>query len=331
MSTQATAPERNTPPEPDTDRRAPKRRTARRTGGGFWAALPWLTPAIILIFVVVVFPAVYMIYSSLRKIGMSGLNQGWAEPGGNTPDWGIFSNFARVFTDPNLPRILLNSVVWVVVVVLFTVIISLALAQFLSKPFPGRRLVRMAVVVPWAASVVMTTTVFYYSMDPNYGVLNKFLQQLHLVDGDGFGFTKNPVSALISAMVVAIFVSLPFTVYTLLAGVQSVPGETLEAATVDGAGRWRTYFSVVLPQLRNSLAVAVLINIINVFNNLPILQVMTGDLPGYESDTLMTYIFKTMQLDQRIDIASALSVVNFAVVAVIVAIYVKTVKPLKEV
>lgn len=76
---------------------------------------------------------------------------------------------------------------------------------------------------------------------------------------------------------------------------------------------------------------AVLINIINVFNILPILQVMTGDLPGYESDTLMTYIFKTMQLDQRIDIASALSVVNFAVVAVIVAIYVKTVKPLKEV
>jgi multiple sugar transport system permease protein len=189
----------------------------------------------------------------------------------------------------------------------------------------------MAVVVPWAASVVMTTTVFYYSMDPNYGVLNHFLEQLHLVGSDGYGFTKEPVPALISAMVVAIFVSLPFTVYTLLAGVQSVPGDTLEAAKMDGAGRWRTYFSVVLPQLRNSLAVAVLINIINVFNNLPILQVMTGDLPGNDSDTLMTYIFKTMRLDQRIDIASALSVLNFAVVAVIVVIYVKTVKPLKEV
>jgi len=310
-------------------RRAPRR--GRRGGESLLRALPWLTPALLLILVVVVFPAGYMIYSSLRKITQTGLDKGWATASKKGPDWGIFSNFAHVFTDPNLPRILLNSAVWVVVVVTVTVLVSLALAQFLSKPFPGRRLVRMAVVIPWAASVVMTTTVFYYSMAPNYGPLNHLLYQLGLVGSEGFGFTKNPGSALASAMLVAVFVSLPFTVYTLLAGVQSVPGDTIEAAKVDGAGRMRTYFSVILPQLRSSLAVAVLINIINVFNNLPILKIMTGDLPGYQSDTLMTYIFKTLQGDQRIDWASALSVVNFLVVAVIVVIYVRTVKPLKEV
>lgn len=148
---------------------------------------------------------------------------------------------------------------------------------------------------------------------------------------EGFGFTKEPGTAMASAMIVAVFVSLPFTIYTLLAGVQSVPSDSIEAAKMDGAGRFRTYFSVILPQLRSSLAVAVLINIINVFNNLPILKIMTGDLPGYESDTLMTYIFKTMQMDQRIDLASALSVLNFVIVLVIVAIYVRVVKPLKEV
>lgn len=138
----------------------------RRTGGGFLGALPWLAPAIILILVVVVFPALYMIFNALRKISQTGRDLGWAQPTASSPEWGIFSNFGRVLTDPNLPRILWNSLIWVVVVVVITVVISLALAQFLSKPFPGRRLVRMAVVVPWAASVVMTTTVFYYSMAP---------------------------------------------------------------------------------------------------------------------------------------------------------------------
>lgn len=302
---------------------APKRKAKRpsaREGGSLLSALPWIGPALLLILAIVVFPAGYMIYNSTRKISQVG-----------TDLKGVgFDNFAKVFADPNLPRILLNTVVWVVVVVGFTVLLSLLLAQFLNKPFPGRTLVRMAVIVPWAASVVMTTTVFYYAADPNYGIFNKFLMDIGLID-EGFGFTKNAVPAMAVAIVVAIFVSIPFTAYTLLAGLQAIPNETLEAARMDGASPWKTYIFVVLPQLRGALAVAVLINIINVFNNLPILKIITGAIPGYSADTLMTYIFKVLQFDRRLDISSALSVVNFAIVLVIVAIYVKAVKPMKEV
>ncbi|MCC3284088.1 MULTISPECIES: carbohydrate ABC transporter permease [Arthrobacter] len=283
------------------------------------AALPWIGPVLLLIFGVVVFPAGYMIYSSTRKISQAGTN---VEGVG-------LANFATIFSDPNLPRILLNTVVWVVVVVSLTVLISLALANFLNKPFPGRTLVRMAVVVPWAASVVMTTTVFYYGLDRDYGIINKFMVDIGLMDSP-YGFTKNVASALAAAIIVGVFVSLPFTTYTLLAGFQAIPGDTLEAAKMDGAGPAKTFFSVVLPQLRGALAVSVLINIINVFNNLPILRIMTGSIPGYNADTLMTYIFKVLQFERRLDIASALSVVNFAVVLVIVAVYVKVVKPMKE-
>ncbi|MFZ3453454.1 carbohydrate ABC transporter permease [Arthrobacter sp. 7Tela_A1] len=283
------------------------------------AALPWIGPVLLLIFGVVVFPAGYMIYSSTRKISQAGTN---VEGVG-------LANFATIFSDPNLPRILLNTVVWVVVVVSLTVLISLALANFLNKPFPGRTLVRMAVVVPWAASVVMTTTVFYYGLDRDYGIINKFMVDIGLMDSP-YGFTKNVASALAAAIIVGVFVSLPFTTYTLLAGFQAIPGDTLEAAKMDGAGPAKTFFSVVLPQLRGALAVSVLINIINVFNNLPILRIMTGSIPGYNADTLMTYIFKVLQFERRLDIASALSVVNFAVVLVIVAVYVKVIKPTKE-
>ncbi|MCC3276651.1 sugar ABC transporter permease [Arthrobacter sp. zg-Y20] len=296
-------------------------RTGKRRGSNesVWAALPWIGPVLLLIFGIVIFPAGYMIYSSTRRISQAGTN---VEGVGA-------ANFLTVFEDPNLPRILLNTVVWVVVVVTLTVAISLALANFLNKPFPGRTFVRMAVVVPWAASVVMTTTVFYYGLDRDYGIINKFLVDVGLMDAS-YGFTKNTATALAAAIVVGVFVSIPFTTYTLLAGLQAVPGDALEAAKMDGAGPARTYFSVVLPQLRGALAVAVLINIINVFNNLPILRIMTGSIPGYSADTLMTYIFKVLQFDRRLDVASALSVVNFAVVLVIVAAYVKIVRPMKE-
>lgn len=297
----------------------PRSERTRRHRGTV-AALPWLAPALALIFAIVVFPAGYMIYNSTRRLSPVGTDQGSVG----------LDNYRRVFSDPHLPGLLWNSILWVVVVVVGTVLISLALAQFLSKPFPGRVLVRMAVIVPWAASVVMTTTLFYYALDPNYGTLNSVLVDLGVLES-GFGFTRNSSTALYVAMVVAVFVSIPFTTYTLLAGIQAIPGDTLEAAKVDGASRWRTYISVVMPQLRNALAVATLINVINVFNNLPILRIMTGSLPGYGSDTLMTYIFKVIQFDRRLDIASTLSVVNFMIVVVIVVAYIISVKPMKEV
>lgn len=302
--------------------KAPAGRKRRRStdNQSFLSSLPWIGPALLLILAIVVFPAGYMIYNSTRKISSVGTDLKSVG----------FENFATIFSDPVLPRILLNTFFWVVSVVLITVILSLALAQFLHKPFPGRTLVRMAVVVPWAASVVMTTTVFYYGLDPNYGIFNHFFVQIGLMD-EGFGWTKNAVPAMAVSVIVAIFVSIPFTTYTLLAGLQAVPTETLEAARMDGAGRWKTYIFVVLPQLRSALAVSVLINIINVFNNLPILKIMTGSIPGNDADTLMTYIFKVLQFDRRLDLSSALSVLNFAIVLVIVAIYLKTVKPMQEV
>ncbi|ANJ26338.1 carbohydrate ABC transporter permease [Agromyces aureus] len=286
------------------------------------AALPWIGPALILIFGVVLYPAVVMFYNSTRDISQSGVDKGSVG----------LDNYIEVFSFPYFWPIFGRTIVWVVVVVALTVLISLGLAQILNKAFPGRRIVRLAVIIPWAASVVMTTMVVYYGLEPYFGIINKFLVDVGLVDTpEGYGWTRNPATAFAWSIVVAIFVSLPFTTYTILAGLQTVPGEVLEAAKMDGAGPVRTYWGVVLPQLRSALAVAVLINIINVFNSLPILKVMTGSIPGYDADTIMTMIFKYIQNQHKVDVASALSVVAFVIVIVIVAVYVRVVKPMKEV
>ena len=149
----------------------------------------------------VLYPAGLMIYNSFRKFKPNGFETGAA-------GW---LNYKNALTFPGVPidRILVNTVVWVVVVVSATVVISLGLAQFLNKAFPGRKLVRLAIIVPWAAIVVMTTTVFFYGLDPYYGIINRFLVDIGMLDAPGYGFTKNPTSAFWVAIGVAIFVSLP--------------------------------------------------------------------------------------------------------------------------
>ncbi len=294
----------------------------RSRGREFLQALPWIGPALALIVGVVFFPAGVMFYNSTRDISASGVDRGSAG----------LSNFAEVFAFPYFWPILGRTIVWVVVVVVVTVVLSLALAQLLDKAFPGRRIVRLAVIVPWASSVVMTTMVVYYGLEPYFGIINTFLVDLGLIqDPEGYGWTRNAGTAFAWSIAVAIFVSLPFTSYTILAGLATVPSEVLEAAKMDGAGPVRTYFGVVLPQLRAAIAVAVLINIINVFNSLPILRVMTGSIPGYDADTVMTMIFKYIQNQHRLDVASALSVVAFVIVILIVAAYLRVVKPMREV
>ena len=293
------------------------------TGGkDLLAALPWIGPVLILIVGVVFFPAGVMFFNSTRDISQSGIDNGSVG----------FANYLEVFNFAYFWPIFGRTIVWVIAVVVLTVLISLGLAQLLNKAFPGRQLVRLAVIVPWAASVVMTTMVVYYGLEPYFGIINKFLVDIGLIDTpEGYGWTRNADTAFAWSIVIAVFVSLPFTTYTILAGLQTIPGDAIEAAKMDGASPSRTYFSIVLPQLRGALAVAVLINIINVFNSLPILKVMTGSIPGYDADTIMTMIFKYIQNQHKIDVASALSVVAFVIVIVIVAIYVKVVKPMKEV
>jgi multiple sugar transport system permease protein len=299
-------------------RSAALRRQARRQTT--LQALPWLAPALVLIVGVVIFPVGYMIYTSFRDLSRFGKDRGWAG----------MENYVRVFGLDPLPTVLTNTVIWTVGVVLVTVAISLGLAQFLNKKFPGRKTLRMVIIVPWAASVVMTSTVFVYGLDPFYGIINKFLVDIGILD-EPFGFLKNPTSGFLSAMAVAVFVSVPFTTFVVLSGLQTVPHDVLEAASIDGAGKFQTYWQVVFPMLRPALAVAAIINIINVFNSLPILKTMTGSIPGNDADTTTTFMFKLIQNDRQIDTASALSVVNFLVIVIVIGIYLKVVKPMREV
>lgn len=301
-----------------------KRKTS--AWGDSLRALPWLLPTLILIAAVVIYPAGLMIKTSFFKYNAMGIQRG--------PDPVGLDNYigrGGALTFPGVPieRILLNTVVWVVVVVFVTVLLSLLIAQFLNKPFRGRKLLRLFIILPWACSVVMTTTVFRYGLQQETGLFNRFLVDIGILDR-AVAWTKDPTSAFWIAVFVAVYVSLPFTTYTILAGLQSVSKDVLEAAHVDGANAIQRYWSIVLPLLRPSIAVAALINIINVFNSLPILRILQ-ETPGYHSGHITTTLMYEYQTALGPGVSSALSVLNFLFCLVIIAIYLAIVQPTKEV
>ena len=120
---------------------------------------------------------------------------------------------------------------------------------------------------------------------------------------------------------VAVFVSLPFTTYTLLAGLQAIPGDLFEAARIDGAPRWRSYRAITLPLLRPAFIVAAVINLMNVFNSCPIIWEMTRGGPGYETNTTTVFMYNLKE--SFVGQAAAMSIVNFTLIIVIVLIYLR--------
>ncbi|HEY7145765.1 MAG TPA: sugar ABC transporter permease [Streptosporangiaceae bacterium] len=275
--------------------------------------LPWIAPCIILIAVVVLWPIVTMVQTSMQDITPIGVTIGSAGA----------RNYTTLFHNPSLPGILIRTVVWVAAVVGITMLVSLALAQLFNQRFPGRRVARWALIAPWAASVMMTALIFRWMLLPDNGVINVFLHQLGLVqfNSNQSSWLGRPDSAMAWMTGVAVFVSLPFTTYTLLAGLQAIPGELFEAARVDGASRRASYRSITLPLLRPAFLVALLINVMNVFNSFPIIWEMTRGGPGYETNTTTVFMYNLKE--SFIGEAAAMSIVNFTLIIVVVLFFLK--------
>ena len=277
--------------------------------------LLWLGPAIALIGLVVLWPVVVMVQSSFQNISGIGFVAGYNGT----------ANFRTLFDDPNFVSVLVRTVIWVVVVVAVTMLISLGLAQLFNQRFPGRQIARWALIIPWAASVMMTALIFKWALDPNVGVINVILHHIGVVKKLGSNqadWLGNPTSALLWMMGVAVFVSLPFTTYAILSGLQGIPRDVYEASAIDGATSWKAYLRVTLPLLRPAIVVATLINVINVFNSFPIIWEMTGGGPGYQTATSTIFMVDLKQ--GNVGESASMSTINFLLVIVIVVVYLAT-------
>ncbi len=294
----------------------------RRGGGGHvgrthpLVALLWLSPALALIFGVVLYPAVKMFQASRGDYSITGLRIGSAQ----------WSNYVDVLQHPALWTVVTNTGIWVASVVTLTILISLALAQLLVQEFPGRRFVRWAIIVPWAASLIITSQLFVLLYDYNYGMINHLLTSIGLLDTP-IDFLGDDTWTMPAMIAVGILVSVPFTVFVFIAGLNAISGEVMEAARVDGASAWQRYRLVTLPLMRPAMLVAAVLNVIYVFNSFPIVYTLNDRNPGFSNDTAITFMYKLAFKSQAKDVgmSAAMGVMNVLLILVVIAVYLKVV------
>lgn len=305
------------PPADPKGARSPRRRAGRGHRVGYahpGEAILWLLPAIALIAGVVFFPAVMLFQASRSEYSITGLRKGDA-------GW---AKYQEVLTHHALPDVLRNTAIWVVAVVGITIVLSLLLATFLVKEFPGRKLVRWAIIVPWAASLIITAQLFVLLYDYNYGLINHVLKLLGIID-TSIDFLGDDRWLMPSMIAVGVFVSLPFTIFVFIAGLNAIPNDVMEAARVDGTSPWQRFRLVTLPLLKPALMIATVLNTIYVFNSFPIVYTLTDRTPGFLSDTTITYMYKLAFKSQEKDVgmSAAMGIVNVLIILLVVAVYLK--------
>jgi ABC-type sugar transport system permease subunit len=288
-----------------------------RTHTSWSVAFVWLSPALFLIAAVVIYPMIKLVQASRTDYSLTGLPKGGVG----------FDKYARVLNHPALGTVLVNTLIWVVSVVAISILIGLALAQFLSKQFFGRKVVRWALIVPWAASLIITARLFTLIFDFYHGILNEFLIRLHII-GKPIDFLGDDNWTMPAMVFVGVFVSLPFTAYVFLAGLAAIPDDVYEASEIDGAGPWQRYWYVTLPLLRPAMLVATVLNVIYVFNSFPIVFTFNERNPGFGNDTSITFMYKLAfkSAEQDVGMSAAAGVFNVLLILVVVMFYLRTVK-----
>lgn len=203
---------------------------------------------------------------------------------GDAPFVGL-RNYAEVLVSDAFRRALLTTVLFTAGSVLGQFVLGLALALFFRRSFPLGTLLRSLLLLPWLLPLVVSGTTWKWMLDTDTGVVNRALRDLHLVSSDVPWLTGTS-EALVSVILVNVWVGVPFNTAILYGGLQDVPAELYEAAKLDGAGRWAAFRHITWPLLRPVAGVVLVLGVIYTVKVLDIVLVVTGGGPAGATQTL---------------------------------------------
>lgn len=228
-----------------------------------------------------------------------------------------FDNYVKLFTDPETGEIFLHTLYYIVGYLPLVYIGGLALALALNTKLRGRALLRGIYFLPVVTSWIVVALVWRWLMNPASGVINVVLGWFGI---DGPGWWTDPAWAMPSIILASAWKDLGFVMIILLAGLQAIDAELLDAARVDGAGWWRRLFSVVLPLLSPSTFFVFVISLINGFQVFDQVYAMTGGGPGGASQVVVQQVYDLTFRYGAAGEASALSWMLFAVVLAVTVV-----------
>lgn len=283
-------------------------RSRRRLRVNLWAIV-FLAPSAI--------PLVAFVIVPMFRAGWMSLHQ-WNLISPAT--WVGLDNYRELLLDSRTRSAFWHTLYYVLGVLPLTLIGGLFIALALNRAFRGRSLLRGVYFLPVVTSWIAVAIVWRWLLNPSVGIINSILATFGI---DGPGWWTDPSWAMPSIILASAWKDLGFVMVLLLAGLQTIPTDVVEAALLDGAGWWRRLRSITLPLLSPQIFFVVVISLINGFQVFDQVFAMTGGGPAGASEVVVQRIYDLTFRYSQAGMASALSMLLFAVIMIVTVIQIR--------
>jgi len=272
----------------------------------------FLAPALAVLLALSIYPLIYSITISLQQETAAG------------GTWGL-GNFARLLSDNFFVTALGHTFIYAIAALTCEFLLGLGLALLLNNQIRGRGVFRASLLIPMMLPPVVVGVVWRLMLNPNFGAINGTLKHFG-VNTESLTWTASPKLAMLSVIAVDVWQWTPFVFLVLLAGLQAIPPEPYEAALIDGSSRWQTFRHVTLPLLKPSILIVLLLRTMDLLRVFDQIFILTEGGPGFATETISLYIYRTAFRFFDFGYAAAMSFVLLALTNVISAIYIRLIQ-----
>ena len=276
-----------------------------------WEPLAFASPSLVLIALVILFPLAFSFYLSLQNFDLS-----------VGPDYqyvGLRNYAEALLRDRRFMGSLWNTAVIIAPSLVLELLLGLGIALLLNRAVRGRPLVTALLAIPAMVSPVMAAMAWRMLFGVKYGAINNLGRQLGVLDVY-FDWFATPLLSVVTIVLVEVWHNTAFMMLVLLTGLQSIPQELYDAAKADGATPWQSFWSITLPLLKFTMAVGVMIRLIDLTKLFGLIFVLTFGGPGGATETVAFNTYLVGFNDFRMSYASALSYVIIAGVLILTAV-----------
>jgi len=277
-------------------------------------ALLLLSPAFVLLALIVVYPIARLVWNSFFDLRLSG-RRGARFVG--------FENYLLVFQDIDFWNAAGNTVLITLITVPGALVVGLALAMLANLPFKRQWPVRLALLLPWALPLSFCGLIFAWFFHTDYGIVNDLLTRAGA--NEPTMWLLHPWRAFAAICLTIVWKTSSFMALILLAGLQMIPKSLYEAAEVDGASRWQQFWQITIPMLMPSIVVALIFRTITALQTFDIPYTMTRGGPGNSTETLAMLIHKTTIEYLDVGYGSTLAVCMFVISLLVTSLYIRRV------
>jgi multiple sugar transport system permease protein len=240
-------------------------------------------PAVVALALTVAYPVLWTVSLSFQRFSLARS----APPA----TWAGVENYTRVLGSAAFRDALLQTIGFVVTTLAVELLVAMPIALALNRESRGRRAMRLVLALPLMIAPVVASLAWKFLFSNDYGLINRGLGLVGLPAPSWFA---DVWLARVTILVTNVWLALPFVVLVLLAGLANIPGELLEAARTDGAGRWMIFRHIILPLLRPALLIVLVIRLADAFRVFDSVYVLTGGGPGNATEVMSSYLYRLL-------------------------------------